>query len=80
MDTQKKQKRILAGVVTSNKMQSTLVVSVNRLKKHPKYRKYYKVTKKYYVHYTEGKYEIGDKVSFIPDIPRSKLKRWKVNK
>lgn len=77
-ETIKIQQRKLDGIVTSNKMQKTLVVSVTRLKKHPKYKKYQKITKKYYAHYEEGNYLIGDKVTIKAGNPMSKTKRWVV--
>ena len=67
---------ILKGVVVSDKMQKTVVVSVTRLKKHPKYKKYYKVTKRFKAHDEKGEYHIGDKVVIRETRPLSKSKRW----
>jgi small subunit ribosomal protein S17 len=62
------------GIVTSDKMDKTIVVAVETLKTHPKYLKKYKSTKKYKVHDEENKYKVGDVVEFIQCKPRSKDK------
>lgn len=66
------------GVVVSDKMAKTVVVSVDSFKTHPKYNKKYKSTKKYKAHDAEGKYKVGDVVEIIPCKPMSKDKRYKV--
>ena len=68
--------RIKKGVVVSDKMDKTVVVEVNRLKKHEKYRKYYKVTTKFKAHDEENKYHVGNKVVIQETRPLSKDKRW----
>ncbi len=73
-----KKKRKLTGVVTSDKMQKTVVVTVTRLKKHPKYLKYYKVTKRFKAHDENKEYKAGDKVLIEETRPLSKDKRWRV--
>lgn len=79
MNTEKKKlARILKGTVVSNKMSKTIVVEVLRLKKHPKYKKYYKVTTKFKVHDEENKFQPGDKVIFKETRPISKDKKWTV--
>ena len=70
--------RKLKGVVISDKMTKTVVVSITRLKKHPKYKKYYKVTKKYKVHDEKGEFHTGDKVIIQETRPISKDKRFTV--
>lgn len=72
-------KRQLTGTIVSNKMPKTVVVRVERLKEHPKYKKRYKVSKKYKAH-TEGEYQIGDRVIIEECRPISKQKRWQVIK
>jgi len=72
----KKVYRTKIGVVTSDKMQKTRVVSVESLKTHKKYRKKFKVTKKYKVHDEENAYHLGDRVVIRETCPRSKDKRW----
>lgn len=64
----------LSGVVVSNRMQKTVVVAVETLKTHPKYKKQYRSTKRYKVHVTEGEYALGQKVSFRECRPVSKDK------
>lgn len=73
-----KKSNILKGVVVSDKMNKTVVVSVSRFIKHPKYGKFYKVNKKYKAHDEENKYKIGDKVEIMETRPISKDKRFKV--
>lgn len=69
---------ILKGVVVSDKMKKTVVVSVSRFVKHPLYGKFYKVSKKYKAHDGENKYKTGDKVEIVETRPISKDKRFRV--
>ena len=78
MDNQNKKPRQLKGLVVSDKMQKTVVVAVMRLKKHPKYKKYYKVTNRFKVHDEKNEYHTGDKVIIRETRPTSKDKRWLV--
>jgi len=78
--TKEKKIRVLKGVVVSDKIDKTIVVAVNRLKLHPKYKKKYKVTKKYKVHDEKNEFHIGDKVTIVECRPLSKDKRWRVIK
>jgi small subunit ribosomal protein S17 len=68
------------GIVISDKMDKTLVVAVNTLKEHPKYKKRYVSSKKYKVHDEKNEYVIGDKVEFEACRPMSSGKKWKVKK
>lgn len=71
--------RTKTGTITSNKMSKTLVVRVDSYKNHPKYKKRYKVSKKFYVHTDDAsKFNIGDFVTIAETKPISKLKRWKI--
>ncbi len=73
--------RTKTGIITSNKMLKTLVVTVNSYKNHPKYKKRYKVSKKFYVHVDNAsKFSIGDEITITETVPVSKLKRWKIAK
>ena len=72
-------KRQLTGTIISNKMVKTVVVRVERLKEHPKYKKRYKISKKYKAH-TNQEYQVGDKVVIEESRPISKDKRWRVIK
>ena len=70
--------RTLEGIVVSDNMRQTIVVRVDRRKQHPKYRKYFTVSKRYHVHDERGEFHTGDRVTFIECRPLSKLKRWRV--
>ncbi len=65
------------GVVTSDKMTNTVVVRVDRLIKHPIYRKYVRKRKKFMAHDEQGA-KIGDKVKIVETRPLSARKRWRV--
>lgn len=77
-ETKSKQKRRLIGLVISDKMQKTVVVEVKRLKFHPKYKKYYWVSKRFKAHSSNNEYHVGDKVIIEATRPLSKEKRWRV--
>lgn len=68
--------RTKKGTITSNKMQNTVVVTVNSYKTHPIYRKRYRVSKKYYADTAGNAYQEGDFVLIAETKPISKLKRW----
>ena len=68
----------LVGVVTSNKMQKTIVVKVTRAAQHPLYRRVVRSAKKYYAHDETGEARIGDTVCIVSTRPLSKLKRWRL--
>jgi len=83
MENQKEQKniskgRIMKGIVVSDKMNKTVVVSITRLKEHPKYKKRYKVTTRYKAHDENNEFKVGDKVLIRETKPISKDKRWVV--
>lgn len=65
------------GVVASDKMEKTVVVRVDRLIKHPKYRRYVRRTSKFMAHDEQGA-TIGDKVRIVETRPLSARKRWRV--
>ncbi|MEJ7616902.1 MAG: 30S ribosomal protein S17 [Pyrinomonadaceae bacterium] len=65
------------GVVASDKMEKTVVVRVDRLVKHPKYRRYVRRTSKFMAHNEQGAV-IGDKVRIVETRPLSARKRWRV--
>jgi len=75
---EKKIQRLFQGVVMSDKMQKTIVVKVERLVMHPKYKKRYHVSERYKVHDEKNEYHIGDRVTFCETRPLSKEKRWRV--
>ncbi len=68
----------LVGVVTSAKMQKTIVVRVTRLMQHPLYRRVVRVHKKFYAHDEQGEARAGDTVRIVETRPLSKLKRWRL--
>jgi len=71
-------KKQLIGKVISNKMQKTVVVEIERIKEHPKYKRRFKVKKKYKAHDEKVEYKIGDRVMIEECRPLSKEKRWRV--
>ncbi len=71
-------KRQLKGTVVSDKMQKTVVVEVERIKKHPRYKKRFKVSKRYKAEDPKEEYKVGDKVIIEEHTPISKDKKWKV--
>jgi len=79
METQiKKTNKILKGVVTSDKMDKTIVVLVTRFVEHKKYGKRIKKTKKYKVHDENNSKKVGDIVKIEETKPMSKDKHFKV--
>ncbi|PIP69273.1 30S ribosomal protein S17 [Candidatus Nomurabacteria bacterium CG22_combo_CG10-13_8_21_14_all_32_8] len=75
---EEKNKSTLKGVVVSDKMNKTVMVSVSRFIKHPKYGKFYKVSKKYKAHDEDNKFKTGDNVKIVETRPISKDKKFKV--
>jgi small subunit ribosomal protein S17 len=72
------QRKHRSGVVFSNKMDKTVVVIVERLVKHPKYKKYLRVRKKFKAHDERNACNVGDRVEIIETKPLSREKRWAV--
>ncbi|MGA8035700.1 MAG: 30S ribosomal protein S17 [Candidatus Acidiferrales bacterium] len=68
----------LTGVVTSTKMQKTIVVKVTRAVQHPLYQRVVRHAKKYYAHDETGEAHVGDTVRIVSTRPLSKLKRWRL--
>jgi len=73
-------KKTLQGIVVSDKMQKTVVVEVESMKEHPKYKKRYKSHKRFKAHDQNQEYHIGDKVVIEETKPMSKDKNWVVIK
>lgn len=71
-------RKLKRGIVTSNKMQNTVVVKVERKVRHPIYDKVVVRAKKYYAHNETNDLQIGDEVTIMETRPLSKLKRWRV--
>ena len=74
--TETKAKKTRVGVVSSNKMNKTIVVEVERRVAHPLFKKIVRKTSKFYAHDEEQKAVIGDTVVIEESRPLSKLKRW----
>jgi small subunit ribosomal protein S17 len=75
-ETNTKTKKMLRGVVVSDKMQKTIVVKVDRYVKHPKYGKYYTISKKYKAHDETNAHKVGDMVMIVESRPISKDKKF----
>lgn len=73
-------KKILEGQIVSDKMTNTVVVKVETIKVHPKYRKRYISSKKYKADTAGNVFNVGDKVQIEESRPLSKDKCWKVLK
>jgi small subunit ribosomal protein S17 len=72
----REQRKVLVGRVTSDKMDKTIVVQVERLKRHALYGKVIRFHKKYKAHDENNQAKIGDIVKIIESKPMSKEKRW----
>jgi small subunit ribosomal protein S17 len=68
----------LIGKVTSAKMEKTIVVEVQRLVQHPKYRRVVRISKKFYAHDEKREAKQGDVVRIVSSRPLSRLKRWRL--
>ncbi len=71
-------RKIRIGVVTSNKMDKTVTVAVERKVKHPMYGKFVKKTTKFHAHDEKSECTIGDIVKIMETRPMSKTKRWRL--
>lgn len=78
METTKKNKKELIGLIVSDKMDKSVVVRVQRFVQHKVYKKYIKRYKKYHAHDEQNDCRIGDEVKIIETRPLSKLKRFRV--
>ena len=71
-------RKIRIGVVSSNKMDKTIVVAAERKVKHPIYGKFVKKTTKFHAHDEKNECSIGDIVKIMETRPLSKTKRWRL--
>lgn len=78
MATQTNKIRTKSGMVTSNKMDQTVTVLIERTIKHPLYKKYIKKSTKIHAHDADNKCQEGDVVKIAECRPISKTKSWKV--
>jgi small subunit ribosomal protein S17 len=79
-DTRSKARRELIGIVTSDKMEKTVVVAVSHRVKSTQYRKYMTKRVKYKAHSEKNEFHVGDRVLIVESRPLSKDKRWRVEK
>jgi small subunit ribosomal protein S17 len=73
-------RKVREGVVVSNRMDKTVVVSQKRRVPHPLYKRYITLTKKYHVHDENNECGPGDRVQIMETRPLSKTKRWRLVK
>ncbi|HER63620.1 MAG TPA: 30S ribosomal protein S17 [Desulfobacteraceae bacterium] len=78
MTTERGNRKTRVGVVTSDKMDKTVVVKVDQLVKHPIYKKYIKRKVTYKAHDEQNSCAVGDKVLIVETRPLSRDKRWRV--
>ena len=76
--TDRAPRKVREGIVSSNKMERTVVVDVVERVRHPKYNKFVLRTKKLYAHDEANDANIGDRVRVMETRPLSKTKRWRV--
>ncbi|MBI5827196.1 MAG: 30S ribosomal protein S17 [Deltaproteobacteria bacterium] len=77
-ETRTQKKTLVGNVLSSGKMAKTIVVSIERLTKHPFYGKYVKRRVKYKAHDEKNECKAGDKVMIVETRPISSTKRWRV--
>lgn len=75
---ERKKRKVRIGKVVSNRMSKTVVVTVERLFRHPTYQKTVKRTSKLYAHDEKNECQIGDRVKVMETRPLSRQKRWRV--
>jgi small subunit ribosomal protein S17 len=78
MEEKRNNRKVREGLVTSNKMEKSIVISVERKLKHPKYGKFLKRTTKLMAHDEKNECNIGDKVKIMETRPLSKNKCWRL--
>jgi len=76
--TERKNRKTRIGIVTSNSMDKTVAVKVERKLRHPLYGKGVKRSKKFLAHDDKGEAGVGDKVRIMETRPMSKRKRWRL--
>lgn len=78
MSEKKSKRKLRTGIVTSDKMQKTIVVKIMRLDKHPRYKRIIRKYNKFKVHDENNKAKIGNVVKIEETRPYSKEKRWRL--
>ena len=71
-------RRVLSGVVVSDKADRTISVLVERRLMHPVYKKFITKSKRYLAHDADNRFKVGDRVEIVERAPLSKRKRWEV--
>jgi small subunit ribosomal protein S17 len=71
-------RKTMVGRVINDAMNKTITLSIERMFRHPRYKKIVKKTSKLYAHDEENSCRVGDKVKVMSTRPLSKLKRWRV--
>lgn len=71
-------RKVREGIVVSNKMNRTIVVAQKRKVRHPLYKRYITLTKKYHAHDENNECNVGDVVRIMETRPISKTKRWRL--
>jgi len=77
MNQERNRRKTRVGTVVSDRMEKTVVVSIERLVKHPTYGRYVRKRTKFKVHDQENACKIGDVIRFMETRPMSKDKRWR---
>ena len=73
--------KVKKGIVTKTGQDKTIILTIHSYKNHPKYKKRYRISKKFHVHNPDNKqFNIGDEILFYETRPISKLKKWTVEK
>ena len=80
MEETRRLHKVMTGVVVSDKMDKTVVVLVNRLIKHPVYKKYIRRRAKFMAHDEQNSARMGDTVEIIESRPLSRFKRWRLTR
>jgi small subunit ribosomal protein S17 len=75
---ERNERKVMRGTVTSNKMQKTVVVQVDRKVKHPLYEKFISKRTKLYAHDEKSEAKVGDVVEVTQTRPLSKMKCWRL--
>jgi len=77
-ETERGKRKLMAGIVVSDKMEKTAVVSIERLVKHATYGKYVRRRNKFKVHDEKNECKVGDVIRFMETRPLSRDKRWRL--
>jgi small subunit ribosomal protein S17 len=78
MSSERGRRKVRTGLVVSDKMDKTISVLVERKLRHPVYKKYYRLSKKFLAHDEQNSCSVGDLVSIMETRPLSKRKRWRL--